>query len=154
LASSTVGNSNFGVSQNVPIPFVFSNPTTSTAGTQYALVLNCTGCGGVQAGWNLHSFTPQTFAYSTYVNTSYVPPASSSSSVAPPPPPDIQQHVGMPSSGSCSAIDDKSLNLGGAGSGNWTASWAAWANGGKGGAVCNRFLRYNANTTTWFSVSQ
>ena len=155
LASSTVGNSYFGVSQNVAIPFVLSNPTTSLAGTQYALVLNCTGCvGGVQAGWNLYSISPFTKAYSTYVDTTYVPPVSSSSSGAPPPPPDISHSVGMPASGNCNAIDDKSLNWGGATSGSWTPSWAAWTNGGKGGAVCNRFLRYNANTTTWFSVSQ
>jgi hypothetical protein len=94
---------------------------------------------------------PADFYFQTYVTASS---SASSSTVAPPPPPDISHSVGMPASGNCNAIDDKALNWGGATSGNWTASWAAWMNSGKGGAVCNRFLRYNANTSTWFSVSQ
>ena len=66
-------------------------------------------------------------------------------------PPDIAQSVGMPSTASCSTIDDKNLNWGGATSGGWTASWAQWLNAGKGGAVCNRFLGFNPTSNSWFT---
>jgi len=158
----------------------FSNPVTVVANTQYAIVLTCTGCGvstgggpispRTRIGWKMSAATyaggkadnscctpswgggGMDLAFATYVGTASV--TASSSELLPPPPPDISQSVGLPASSNCSAIEDKSLNWAGATSGNWTASWAAWMNGGKGGAVCNRFLRYNQNNSLWFSVSQ
>ena len=158
----------------------FGNPVTVVANAQYAIVLTCTGCGvstgggpmspRTRIGWKMSTATyaggkadnscctpswgggGMDLAFATYVGTASL--AASSSEPLPPPPADISQSVGMPASGNCNVIDDKSLNWAGATSGSWTPSWAAWTNGGKGGVVCNRFLRYNAKTTTWFSVSQ
>jgi hypothetical protein len=65
-----------------------------------------------------------------------------SSSTASDAPPDWLQQVGLPASGTCTGVDDTSLNRGGAASGGWGKSWAQWMNGGLGGAVCSRSLAY------------
>jgi hypothetical protein len=65
------------------------------------------------------------------------------------PPPDLLQEVGLPSSGTCDAIDDKALNWGGVPSGGWTKSWAQWAVPVTGGGVCVRTLFFNTHTYMW-----
>lgn len=71
------------------------------------------------------------------------PPSSAGSDVNAPLP--VHQAVGMPSSASCADVDDRDLNWGGSSSGGWKPSWQAWMNGGAGGAVCQRELRYAGN---------
>lgn len=63
-------------------------------------------------------------------------------------PADVIQQVGASPDGSCT-ITDAALNIGGAESGGWGASWAQWMNEGKGGAVCTRTLTYSANSGHW-----
>lgn len=77
-------------------------------------------------------------------------PASENGDDADRTPPPITQQVGMPNAG-CEAIDDAELNWGGAATGSWTPSWAYWPNGGLGGPVCTRTLRYNSGLGTWTS---
>lgn len=54
---------------------------------------------------------------------------------------DIVQQV-EPTAAGCSAIERPDLNWSGVASGGWGTSWAAWANAGRGGAVCTRTLTY------------
>lgn len=63
-------------------------------------------------------------------------------------PPDVLQGVGAPQSG-CTSIDRPDLNWGGSASGGWSLSWAQWGNGGLGGFVCLRTLRYDATLLHW-----
>ena len=60
---------------------------------------------------------------------------------AAPGPADITQQVESTAAG-CSAIERPDLNWSGVASGGWGGSWAAWANGGRGGAVCTRTLTH------------
>lgn len=64
-------------------------------------------------------------------------------------PPPVLQQVPMPSSDSCSDVDDSLYNWGGAGAGGWGRSWARWANAGSGGPVCTRTLIYNSAFGLW-----
>jgi hypothetical protein len=64
-------------------------------------------------------------------------------------PADVTQQIGKPAAG-CEKIDRPDLDWAGVPSGGWNASWAEWANEGKGGAVCARTLSYSLNTETWF----
>lgn len=66
-----------------------------------------------------------------------------------PPPPDAIQQVGLPSSGSCDAIDDKDMGFGVNLTGGWTPSYAEWVNGGTGGNVCTRTLHYSLSQQAW-----
>ena len=66
---------------------------------------------------------------------------------------DAMQQVAMPASGSCADEQSSSLNWAGVSPGGWTASWAQWANQGKGGAVCVRWLTTAANGT-WYVSGQ
>lgn len=66
---------------------------------------------------------------------------SSSSSVAAPSP--IVQQFARPVSGTCDAAQPSGLDWAGVASGGWSESWAEWANGGVGGAVCTRTLEYS-----------
>jgi hypothetical protein len=63
-------------------------------------------------------------------------------------PPDVLQGIGAPQSG-CTSIDRPDLNWGGSGNGGWGRSWAQWGNGGLGGFVCLRTLRYDATLLRW-----
>jgi hypothetical protein len=67
-------------------------------------------------------------------------------------PPPVLQQVGRPSTGTCNAISDESLDWGGATSGGWATSWAEWPNEGKGGAVCTRTLNYSNGLGHWWVV--
>ena len=58
-------------------------------------------------------------------------------------PRDVLQQVGG-LDGGCETVDDSALNWAGVHSGGWHESWAQWANGGLGGAVCSRTLTYVA----------
>lgn len=62
------------------------------------------------------------------------------------------QQVSMPHNG-CSDIQVPGLNWAGVGSAGWGASWAEWANEGRGGAVCSRTLQYSANVGAWLVLS-
>ncbi len=66
---------------------------------------------------------------------------------------EVVQAVGLPVSGTCTAIDDASLNWGGVPSGGWSAGWGQWLNDGKGGAACVRTLKFAESTGTWFVAS-
>lgn len=64
-------------------------------------------------------------------------------------PPPVLQQVPLPSSGSCTYVDDTKYNWGGAGSGGWGESWAQWADAGAGGPICTRTLIYNPAFGIW-----
>ena len=140
------------------IPVNFSTPVTITAGTPFAIVVsdanNANECfwrlqspgtyaggQGAYSGGTWIPFAPTTvdFNFRTYVDTSR-------SDATPPP---VLQQFGMPSSGTCDASAPVMLNWGGAGSGGWGNSWAQWANGGRGGAVCTRTLVYSNSSSRW-----
>lgn len=55
------------------------------------------------------------------------------------------QQIPMPASGSCSDIDESTLDWGSSVTGGWSQSWAEWANG----AVCTRTFTYDAATSSW-----
>ena len=74
--------------------------------------------------------------------------SSSSSSTSSAPDPIVQQ-FGRPVSGTCDAAAPESLNWAGVASGGWGESWAQWANGGVGGAVCTRTLIYSESRVSW-----
>jgi hypothetical protein len=63
-------------------------------------------------------------------------------------PPDVLQGVGA-NAGDCTNIDRPDLNWGGSASGGWGRSWAQWGNGGLGGFVCLRTLRYDPVLLHW-----
>jgi len=71
---------------------------------------------------------------------------TSSTSSAPAP---VVQQFGKPLSGTCDAAAPASLNWAGVASGGWGESWAQWANGGAGGAVCTRTLTYSESRAAW-----
>lgn len=76
--------------------------------------------------------------------------------VAPSPgpgPADVLQQVGLLPSGSCDLVADSDLNWGGAASGGWGRSWAAWAIPVTGGPVCTRILRFDPAVGHWISTS-
>ena len=68
-------------------------------------------------------------------------------------PPPVLQQVGMPSTMTCTDVDDSHLNWAGVRSGNWTPSWAQWVREGQGGTVCGRWLTYVSATGHWRSGS-
>jgi len=74
--------------------------------------------------------------------------SSSTSSTSSAPTPIVQQ-FGKPSTGSCDAAAPTTLNWAGVASGGWGESWAQWANGGAGGAVCTRTLTYSESQSVW-----
>jgi len=138
------------------VPATFTSPASFTAGDQFAIVVSTTNTnsdymwlansagnyagGGTAAnisGWFVTA--AKDFNFRTYVNT----PDSG------PTPPPVMQQFGMPSSGTCDAAAPVMLNWGGAASGGWGNSWAQWANGGKGGAVCTRTLVYSNSASRW-----
>lgn len=62
----------------------------------------------------------------------------------------ILQALPVPASGSCDAIDDTPFRYGiDSLAGGWSKSWAEWANGGAGGAVCVRTLVYSNSLGAW-----
>ena len=75
----------------------------------------------------------------------YTAPAPSQS------PQPVLQQVGQPAGG-CASVADQNLNWGGSESGGWGTSWAQWVNGGRGGAVCTRFLVWTT-TGRWTVAS-
>jgi len=157
LAAVFIPDSSIGVSASW-IPVNFSTPVAVTAGTPFAIVITTTSntneyiwpleipgtYAGGQASWSItpgvwNLETPSLdFNFRTYVTTT--------DSVPPPP---ILQQFGMPLSGTCDASAPVMLNWGGASSGGWGNSWAQWANGGKGGAVCTRTLVYSNSASRW-----
>lgn len=64
-------------------------------------------------------------------------------------PPPVLQQVPLPSTGTCTDVDDSQYNWGGASSGSWSQSWAQWADAGAGGPVCTRTLIYNSAFRIW-----
>ena len=76
---------------------------------------------------------------------------ASSTQSAPQLPPDILQGVGV-KDGLCVGVDQPALNWGGSSNGGWGRSWAQWANGGLGGFVCQRTLRYNPTLQLWVTI--
>ena len=164
LASVSVPASSFAVTTNITptwVDFVFQAPASVTAGTQYVLVESLGGSGqysiyqGVAgysggaaiadmgAGWVIDPTSDLMFR-------TYVTPSSSSGAT---PPPVLQQFESAPTTSraslGCDASASSSLNWGGANSGSWGDSWAQWANGGKGGAVCTRTLVYSNALGHW-----
>lgn len=77
------------------------------------------------------------------------PSGGSSSTQASMTPAPVIQQFGRPRSGTCGDAAPAALNWGGASSGGWGESWAQWANGGAGGAVCTRTLQYSNATGIW-----
>ena len=67
-------------------------------------------------------------------------------------PADVHQSVSIPSDGDCSDVDGPGHNWAGTTNGGWGKSWAQWPNGGTGGFVCNRVLRYSAESERWYTV--
>jgi hypothetical protein len=62
--------------------------------------------------------------------------------------PPVHQHTTPLPDGSCDIVDTQH-NWSGVPSGGWTRSWAEWPNGGTGGDVCTRTLRYT-DASGWF----
>jgi hypothetical protein len=63
-------------------------------------------------------------------------------------PQDVLQQVGRSAMG-CATFTDDSLNWAGVDGDGWGESWALWANGGNGGAVCTRTLTYSRSLNRW-----
>lgn len=55
------------------------------------------------------------------------------------------QQVPMPRTGSCSDVDESTLDWGSSVPGGWSSSWAEWAKG----AVCTRTFTYDAASGSW-----
>lgn len=69
-------------------------------------------------------------------------------------PPDIVEAFGLPSNGSCTPIPEEvRTNIADRHSG-WGRSWTdgAWLNGGSGGPVCVRTLRYSPSTREFHAI--
>ena len=64
-------------------------------------------------------------------------------------PPSHVQGVGLPTSGSCDAVDDADLGWGTGLTGGWAPSWGAWLNDGAGGPACTRTLAYDLGRNRW-----
>ena len=86
----------------------------------------------------------------TYVPASVTitaaPAPSSNSGSAPSP---ILQQFGILDTDTCDGKSAAHLNWAGVADGGWGRSWAAWANDGRGGAVCTRTLRYDTGWARW-----
>lgn len=102
------------------------------------------------------SFTivgPGTFTidgfYDLTITVVVTPSVASSSSASPD---DLFQSISLGSVPSCASVTRPDLDWSGVASGNWTQSWAMWPNGGAGGAVCNRVLWFDSNTSRWSSA--
>ena len=67
---------------------------------------------------------------------------------APGGPPPVLQQLPAPDTGSCD-LAVTTYDWGGSSSGGWSKSWAQWANGGTGGAVCTRTLVYSNALRHW-----
>lgn len=61
----------------------------------------------------------------------------------------IEQAVPLPASGLCADVADADFGFQARLVGGWSASWAQWANGGAGGPVCVRTLRYSNTLGAW-----
>jgi len=151
IASTSVSISSVPADPNPSTVTVsFTSPASLVAGTEYAFLLRSTDAAnavivfegttysGGRAIFN-GNVMGNDLAFATYVTTSDSGPT----------PPPVLQQFGMPSSGTCDASAPVMLNWGGAGSGGWGTSWAQWANGGKGGAVCTRTLVYSNSSSRW-----
>ena len=103
-------------------------------GTSYTFTASSTGTGIMQFT-NLGGAFVQTFNITV-----------SSTDAAPPP---VLQQFARPATGTCDAAAPASLNWAGVPSGGWGESWAQWANGGAGGAVCTRTLMYSQSAGAW-----
>lgn len=66
---------------------------------------------------------------------------------------DYIQQVGVPASGSCADVPSPTAHWPGFPFGGWSKSWAQWINGGKGGPVCTREIRYDNATADYVLVS-
>ena len=141
------------------VTFTFSMPVNVVAGSEYALMLTSSTTVTNEYGWRVASAggagrysDSSSSGYGSYVLDptysarfrTYVTTADSG-----PTPPPVMQQFGMPASGACDAAAPIVLNWGGANSGSWGDSWAQWANGGKGGAVCTRTLVYSNALGHW-----
>lgn len=62
--------------------------------------------------------------------------------------PPVYQHTTPLADGSCDIVDTRH-NWSGVPTGGWSRSWADWPNGGTGGDVCTRTLRYT-DASGWF----
>lgn len=152
VSEATITSSSGNISVN------FANPTTVTAGTQYALVfvpqtgllnLSLVDPGLYADGqtldngpsfWAPVSGSNPDMAFATYVDSPSV------ESGIPNP---VMQQFGKPTTGTCNAAQPPGLNWSGVPSGGCTESWAQWVSGGTGGAVCTRTLVYSAAQSRW-----
>ena len=133
LANANLTNANFSNS-------TITSANLSGANFSGATLTGVTSSGlsgspsSLPSGWSILSGS---FAY-----TAPVPSQS---------PQPVLQQVGQPTGG-CASVADQNLNWGGSGSGGWGTSWAQWVNGGRGGAVCTRFLVWTT-TGRWTVAS-
>lgn len=136
-----------------PTRIVFPSPANVTAGNRYVVFASTNQVfvasplsaytlwlnrlssypGGnavwlTETGWN---FSPSVNAgFTTYVNAS-----NEGATTANRAPSDILQQVPTPAGG-CASVGQADLNWSGVDAGGWSQSWAAWGNGGQGGAIC------------------
>ena len=106
-----------------------------------ATVVNPVGLGN--ALW----FSSAGYTRTVYVRSIAAPgptpePSSSASGPAP-----VMQQVEL-TGGDCEALRRPDLDWAGVESGGWSRSWAEWAGGGRGGAVCTRVLVYRSGAWT------
>lgn len=130
-----------------------SSPTTFTGGSTVGSGMTTTALPAGTYRVNLyHQGTSRQLATGVYTISSGGGSGGSSSSTAEvenPRPADVLQQFGKPLSGTCDAAAPASLNWAGVASGGWGESWAQWANGGRGGAVCTRTLTYSESRAAW-----
>ncbi len=166
LASTSVPAGDFAITVNITptwVDFVFTNPTTVTAGTEYVLTESMVGGGQYSVYYGVAGYSGGSAVYDNgggwAVNVgldlmfrTYVVPTSANGAT---PPPVLQQFEPVNSasraSASCDSSAASSLNWGGSSSGGWGDSWAQWANGGKGGSVCTRTLTYSNALGHWIA---
>jgi hypothetical protein len=101
------------------------------------------------ASYNGNTFTNVTTIATWSLSGGGFTSSTASPAVAGATPTPIIQQFGRPRSGTCGDAAPAALNWGGASSGGWGESWAQWANGGAGGAVCTRTLQYSNATGIW-----
>jgi hypothetical protein len=65
---------------------------------------------------------------------------------------DYIQQVGVPPSGECIDVPSPAAHWPGFPFGGWSKSWAQWINGGTGGAVCTREIRFDPNSFEYVLV--
>lgn len=93
-------------------------------------------------------YTQTSSVYQGFQVRVLVPVPEASPVDAPALPAPVLQQVPEPATG-CESVDRPDLEWSGVGSSGWSASWAQWANDGRGGSICTRTLTYDVGSAAW-----